>query len=207
MNLMQRVLVLGIFIPLLHSPTWGQQSVTIATSDPAFLVRIERLQDDQDVCVLVNQAGQYRLERMFVAKTQVFAGELSQQELERLKQTLDSDDLRAINELQIQSSLIVNSTDTLSLSISRPSGAQNLIFPAAQSRKPFQRQIEPLLKFLGSVQKEKHTRLDDSAANRCMPASKPTLTPAERDSAAGRRLASIILVRMEVNHAYRGERA
>src|SRR5437870_5546208 len=72
-------------------------SVAHADGPPGVLARLERLQRHEDVCILVNRSGAYRLERRYAAKQQVFAGVLSGLQLDEFRTILDKDELRNIS--------------------------------------------------------------------------------------------------------------
>lgn len=206
MSYRYRLLVIVLLWTTLEGVLWGQENVAIGSSASALLARLERLQRHEDVCILVNRSGQYRLERVFAAKSEVFTGELSQSDLGMLEQSLDSDELRTLSQRRIPSVLITDTEDSFTITVFRPEGVQNLLFASSESRKAFRKTVDPVVKWLDRVQKDRHTRLADNAASRCLPPKvNPPASPS-RDrsvsSSAGHGSRGLdYLVEMTIDHS------
>ena len=143
-----------------------------AANDPtrvAFLTRLERARLGEDVCVLVSPNGEYRLERQFPAKSEIFVGSLSPSELQKLEQLLNADDLRRLTQLQIPSALIADTFDTFAVAVSRSNGIQQLVFSGPDNRK-LHSSVDSLLEWFNGVQKAEHPRIGEQNASHCMPA-------------------------------------
>ena len=187
----------------------GQSSTDIGAVAPPLVTRIERLQRHEDVCALVNREGQFRVERLYSAKTEVFAGKLSTADLEGLQQLLDSSQLKSLSQSQIPSVLLSDSEDGLTISTFREGALQQLAFPNPETRKPFRAALDPLLKWLEAVQKAQHIRLPESAANRCLPGApiteaKPHSGNSNPPSPPHPGKSLIYLVRMMTDRAFNG---
>lgn len=136
---------------------------------PAYLMRMERLQQGEDVCVLMSQSGNYRLERRYPSTTRVFLGSLSPAELQQLRATLNSDSLQKLSQSQVPRPLVSDTLDLVLIDIFRPAGVQNLAFNTPESRKPFRTSVDPLLRWLHDAQKQQHVQLTEASASHCMP--------------------------------------
>jgi hypothetical protein len=141
---------------------------------------MERLRSDQDVCVLVRRDGHYHLERLHRYGIRVFEGELPSGALGSLENLLTKDRL-----FQLQQSDIPHTTadmDQLFVSVLRPAHWQNLEFDSAESRKPYEEFLNPLLKWLDDLQKERAKELtEESGRNNCLPAREVKLQTRSRE--------------------------
>jgi hypothetical protein len=147
---------------------FGQSST--ASDRAPFLARVERARLGENVCVLVSPTGEYRLERQFPAKTEIFVGSLSPSELQKLERLLNADELRRLSQAQVPPALITETIDTVIVAISRPDGVQQLVFPDPDSRKPFRASTDSLLEWFNSIQKAEHPAIGEQGASHCMPA-------------------------------------
>jgi len=133
----------------------------------SFLVRMERLREAEDDCVLVNRNGQYRFERTYQAKIEVYVGSLGYSEFMKLQNLLETDQLRSLSQKQIHPPLMSDSFDSFVLDIFRGNQMQHLFFSNHEGRQPFHDSLDPVLAWLDSLNKMDHTRIGDSAASRC----------------------------------------
>ncbi|MBZ5706655.1 MAG: hypothetical protein LAN63_14995 [Acidobacteriia bacterium] len=150
------------------------QQVPAEVSSPSYLLRLERMQANEDVCVLVRGDGQYHFERLRRDQDMdIFESSLALPALQNLEHTLNSDELLQLSQEKISTPLISSSRDELLLSILRLGRWQNLTFPVAESRQPFRQSLDPLLKWLGDLPKENHIKLtEESGRNNCLPPEK-----------------------------------
>jgi hypothetical protein len=156
-----------------------------AQQDPG-LLRMERVQRGEAVCVLVRDDGSYRLEKLFQAKTEMYSGSLGSIGVGQLRTMLANEQLRKLAQENIHSPLISDTIDTLQLDIWRDRGWQDLRFFAPESRKPFQESLDPLLRWFQQVQKHPPTAVRvEGPPMRCQPMRVTELvTTAESPEAA-----------------------
>jgi hypothetical protein len=136
----------------------------------SFLARVQRVRDREDVCVLVAQDGNYRLERRFPNETRVYVGVMPPADLQGLESILGNDSLKRISQQDIPRTLVENSRDVLLVDVYRQEVAQRLIFPGNESRKPFQAALDPVLEWFANLQKAQHAEISQSSASHCLPA-------------------------------------
>jgi hypothetical protein len=153
----------------------------VANTSGAYLLRVERLLFDQDVCVLVQRDGQYHIERLRPYGISVFEGKegkLRNGDLASLENLLTKDKLFQLRQNDIGEPLAANNMDRLFVSILRPNQWQNLEFNDAEARKPYADFLNPLVKLLDDLQKEKAKELpEESGRNNCMPPKQVRLQP------------------------------
>lgn len=99
---------------------------------------MERVQRGEAVCVLVQDDGSYRLEKLFRAKTEMYTGSLDSTRIERLRAMLDDDQLRKLSQENIHKPLITDTIDDLQFAILRNRGWQELMFHAPASWQTLQ---------------------------------------------------------------------
>lgn len=146
------------------------QNPTETQSTSGLVVRIERIHDGEDACVLLNRSGDYRLERHFVRKTNVYVGTVAAAEVEEVRQWLDADQLKQLSQGDIRRDLNADTFDVFSLDIYRGDITQRLLFMEPKSRKRFRESLDPILDWLNQVKKQPHTEISEASANRCLPA-------------------------------------
>lgn len=179
-----------------------------AQSGPA-LLRMERVQRGEAVCVLVQDDGSYRLEKLFRAKTEMYTGSLDSTRIERLRAMLDDDQLRKLSQENIHKPLITDTIDDLQFAILRNRGWQELMLHAPASRKPYKESIDPLLHWFQDLQRQlpAASRVEGSPT-RCQPMPVTLLgttieTSAPSQSAAGASGPAQYLFRVYSSHGYR----
>jgi len=159
----------------------GQNSLN-AYSPPPVLARLERLERHEDVCALVNRSGEYRLERRYAVKLEVFVGSLSPSQLQEFEQIIDAAELRNISRKDVPHPMIVDTVDQFLIDVYRADGEQHLNFNSADARKRFRAGTDPVLKWLDRVQKVEHKQLTESSASHCMPARTNEDRPVQANS-------------------------
>ena len=132
---------------------WAQAPPTRPEGEA--LVRMERVRRDEKVCVLVDQAGAYHLEKVYPAKSEVYAGSLPATGIPELERLLSSDELRRLSQQQISTPPGSDSLDQVFVAIRRQDGWQKLNFTTPESRKPFASFLDPLTKWFDTVAKDR----------------------------------------------------
>ena len=133
------------------------------------LARMERSQPGEDVCVLVSKTGDYRLEQQVRTETRVFVGRLPGPDLHSLQVLLNDNNFRAIAPDQVKDRPQAFTFDFVTLDVFREQENQHLVFKTPDSRKPFRDSVDPLLKWLSTIQKTSRHRVAESNASRCRP--------------------------------------
>ena len=158
------------FILVLLPALWASDQQAVGTTTVPYLLRMERLRSGQDVCVLVQRNGQYHLERLHPYGIRVFEGKLPNGALAALESLLMKDRLLRLQQSDIDVPLITGDLDNLFVSVLHRDHWQNLEFSSAESRKPYEEFLNPLLKWLDDLQKEKAKELtEESGRNNCLP--------------------------------------
>jgi hypothetical protein len=134
-----------------------------------YLLRISRVVAHLDTCVLLRQDGGYHLERDHDDATDVYEGSLSPDELSRLEQWLENEQLRKLTTEQIMTPLVITSVENLQINIFRGDHWQNLVFPSSESQLPFHEALEPLLEWFKTLHNAPHQTIpEDSGKNNCL---------------------------------------
>jgi hypothetical protein len=198
-----------------------------AYSDPAggqFIVRLQRIRSDRDVCAIVRRDGLFHLESETHNRVDASEGTLDDSELAELKDVLNNEDLAKLSQQKIAIPLLMTEKDELRVSILRSPSTQNLTFLDRESRRPFDDFIHPLLHWMDILQHHAHTTLGEfEGRNNCLPpkelgftprpAVQPSPAPASKEeSLSGSSSASApmispkdtFLMRWEINHIAQG---
>ena len=192
-----RICTLAFILALLPSLRASDQQA-VGTTAVMYLLRMERLRSDQDVCVVVQRDGQYHLERLHPYGIRVFEGKLPSGDLASLESLLMKDRLLRLQQSDIDVPLITGDLDNLFVSVLRPDHWQNLEFSSAESRKPYEEFLNPILKWLDDLQKEKAKELtEESGRNNCLPPKEIQLK-----TRSGEKISSIHTEASALRHAY-----
>jgi hypothetical protein len=142
-----------------------------SSTAPAYLLRMERNQGLDAVCILVRSDGPYHLERNALDKTEIFEGALSPGDLQKIQHWLSADELFTLKQDKIVTPLFNERKDELILGVNRPGHWQNLRFPASTTREPYQQSVVPLVQWFEEVLKAKHSikLREEQGRNNCMP--------------------------------------
>jgi len=168
------LLVAAIFVTSWARAQTQSNAPATETAAPVYLLRLERAQDLQSVCVLLDSNGAYHLERHSLQKIRVFEGALNADDLRDIIRILSGDALFNLEQKQIPDLMLKADSDQVILEIHRPGSWQQLFFPDSGSREPFRSAMDPLLKWLDVVNKRKVRELSEEAGrNNCLPPSKP----------------------------------
>jgi hypothetical protein len=166
------VLQILVFFPLtllvLCLPLSGQNTAGSALAAYPYLLHLETMNFDQQVCVLLQRDGEFHLEEEKGDHTKVFEGSLSDGELLEIKKLIDDDQLRILTQKQIVPPSANILMDELHVDVFRGDHWQDLFFLDVSSRKPFDRSIAPLVRWLEGLHKEPHRELsEDEGKNDC----------------------------------------
>lgn len=137
-------------------------------ADSPYPVRMERQTHEEDVCMLVQKDGHYRLERTALGRSRVFIGTLDSSALTELEPLLTANRLVDLKQSQIETTPGGGDIDQVMITITRPNGRQTLTFSSGKSRKPFKTEIDPILKWLDR-NKQKQNPIADATPSRCIP--------------------------------------
>lgn len=154
-------------LPLLFALQLAAQQSRDLYTPPPVLARLERLQQHEDVCALIQRTGTYRLERRYAAKLEVFDGNLSPKELEEFNRILNSDELRNISRNDVPRPMIMDTIDSFLIDAYRTDGEQPLNFNSPDARKRFRSGTDPILKWFSNLPKLQHTEAADSKPSHC----------------------------------------
>lgn len=156
-------------LPLLVTIHLAAQDLRDLYTPPPVLARLERLRQHEDVCALIERTGNYRLERRYAAKLEVFDGSLSPPELEEFNRIVNNNELRNISRNDVPRPMIVDTIDSFLIDVYRIDGEQHLKFNSPDARKQFRSGTDPLLKWLDNLPKLQHSQVADSKPSHCMP--------------------------------------
>ena len=158
------------------SPLWAQGPA----SGESYIARLERAKPGENVCVLVADSGDYRLERWSAARLLVFEGVLADSSLQQFRTMLDSQQIKDFSQQDVRGQLVSDTVDQFAISVQRSYGWQNLIFPDAKSRKEYP-VVEELAKWLKSAEKNKKLSSRNGATQtHCNPpGTGPAISPSD----------------------------
>ena len=162
----------GLFLLLtstLDRPLLAQSRPTATAIPSQYLARLERGYDGEDACALISRSGQYRFERHFAHKTEVYVGGLSAEQLQGLEKMLDEESFLLLSPEKIHAAVGTDSIDIFVLDVFREPGLQHLAFNDAASRKPFRGSVGPIVSWFEQLHKLPHTRIPEINASGCMP--------------------------------------
>ncbi|HTT22142.1 MAG TPA: hypothetical protein VMG82_24655 [Candidatus Sulfotelmatobacter sp.] len=128
-------------------------------------------------CVLVYPDGKYHMERNFRGMTnsasntdtKVVLDTLPEADYKALRAVLDDGEFVAIKTGELSQDKMGKEMDTLLVSVPREHEVQNIAFNNADERKPFEKDLKPLLNFLKNLQKRKAPVAKTEKSNNCEP--------------------------------------
>ena len=145
-------------------------------ASPRYLLRLEHGNLESHACVLLENGGAFHLEVDRGDETKVFEGQISAPELLKIRHHLDDGALNRLEQRQIEEPLVASAIDDLELDIFRGDRWRGLLFKSPESQQPYRRSIEPLLRWLGGLQRVPHRELsEDEGKNNCLPPKKVVL--------------------------------
>ncbi|HEV7219096.1 MAG TPA: hypothetical protein VGN39_09500 [Terriglobales bacterium] len=133
-----------------------------------YLLHLETMNFDDQVCVLLRQDGQFHLEHEKGSRTRVFEGALSDAKMQEVQTWINDPTLRQLTEKQIVPPTGAIMLDELHVDIFRGDRWQDLFFVDDSSRRPFEHSIAPLVRWLQALPKEPHKEIsEDMGKNDC----------------------------------------
>jgi len=97
----------------------------------------------------------------------VYEGELSEADWNALAGIIDSEGFRALNIPQDVSPLVIQDAHTVTISVARGTRFQNMEFLDNKSRKPYDSQLKPLLRWWKSFRSERIAESKAAVDARC----------------------------------------
>jgi hypothetical protein len=186
-KLIWKALVALAILPPLPNQSLAQTS---SAKTSQYVTRIQLMTRNQaetyDDCIAVFEGGTFRREHWTLharilesgspgAKTlaepsatvSVFVGRISEDELKRLQDLLDASALRSIPTTATSAGRHLIKDEVFSLSIYRGGDTQRLVFFNKESRAPYKKDLAPVLKWFGEMQKYPAQTLPSAQSNRC----------------------------------------
>ncbi len=144
----------------------GTTSGTVATYP--YLLHLETMNFDDQVCVLLLRDGQFHLEVEKGSRTKVFEGGLSESKMQEVQTLINEPVLRQLSEKQIVPPTGAIMLDELHVDVFRGDKWQDLFFVDDSSRRPFEHSIVPLVRWLRALPKEPHREIsEEEGKNDC----------------------------------------
>lgn len=149
--------------------SWAQTTAPVGPlGEQLYRLRMQRVTSYLNTCVLLRQDGNYHLERERGETTEVFEGELTADELSKLQNWLDGEQLRKLTREQIMKPLVSQAKDEVQLNIFRGDHWQDLLFLSSESRVPFPA-LTPILEWFNVLHNSPHRTLsEDAGKNNCL---------------------------------------
>jgi hypothetical protein len=166
------------------STVWAQGPASQPSGiESSYLMRLERIREGLDVCVLVRGDGQYHLERHLSEKSKILEGNLDADEMHQVIHIVSDDQFFFLQQNQIPESMLRSKFDEVRLAVLRPRNRwQGLEFPDPVSREPYRKSLDPLLSWLEKLEKRKGQELpEDSGRTNCTPPHDVDLTLRSRN--------------------------
>lgn len=136
-------------------------------ADYPYLLHLETMNFDDQVCVLLNRDGQFHLEIEKGNRSRVFEGTLPDAKMQEVQTLINDPVLRQLTEKQIVPPKGTIMLDELHVDIFRGDHWQDLFFVDDSSRRPFEHSIAPLVRWLQALPKEPHKEISDMGKNDC----------------------------------------
>ena len=163
---------------------YSQEIAGNPSNSDGLLMRAERNYDGEAACVLLNDSGNYRLERHFQRETRVYVGLLTPNELAKVRSLLQAPQLQRLSQADVGRDVNSDNFDQFALDVFRSDGIQSLRFLDPSARKPFKQSLDPIVDWLGEVKKLPHSAISADAANRCSP-GQSAMPASERQAPPG----------------------
>jgi hypothetical protein len=166
-------------LTLCTSLAWPQ----IPTEQRDLLVRLERQKEPNDSsCIIVYVDGGFHSEHEHGNRTDVWESQFDSAQLEQVSGIVSTPEFRAIDHPHASSSLRIREYDLVSVDVGRGNDQQQIRFRDRDSRKPFDRELDPLLRWFADMQRAAAGRNTAAAANRCLPATQTDMSVLETKS-------------------------
>ena len=173
------------------------------------LIRMERIQPGEAICVLVSSDGNYRLEKLYRSKNELYVGTISSGALTELRNLISVAPLPNLSQRDVHTPLVTDTFDELDLAILREKGWQQLKFGSPEGRKPYKESLDPLLRWFQTLQKDRPgaNKIDGSPSRCAPPPVKVAIAEGTSsnvtESASSPR--SNFLFRLQSSHFYSGD--
>jgi hypothetical protein len=164
------------------------------------MLRVQRVESTSSACALVYPDGKAHYEIAMANGTAVYEGMLAPDSQGQLKLLLPA--VAAIDPSSIVQKTRVDDIDMVLVSVSTPNGLHNLRFSDPSTRKPVKQAIDPVLKWLSSMNHQHLPELKKAKATNCLP--QDSFDPGSGKSSArlaaamGHAMAEHMLMRMSV---------
>lgn len=137
---------------------------------PPYMLRLRHVTGGVDTCALLQQDGTYHFERLTSDNALIAEGVISDKSLKEVGTALDGEELRSLDQDRISFHIVAPGRDEFYIRIARQSGWQQLLFPDAESREPFQKSLNPLVRWLGDLPGKDASHLsEDEGKTNCLP--------------------------------------
>lgn len=141
-----------------------------------YLVRLEHINSESHLCVLLQKNGAFHLETNYSDRTQVSEGIVPESRLRQVEHALEDHTLAALSQGQIEEPLSRSREDVLQINVFRGDHRQDLIFRSEESRARYSQSLQVLAHWLDQVHKLPHRELsEEEGKNNCLPASRIAL--------------------------------
>jgi hypothetical protein len=123
-------------------------------------------------CLLVQPDGHYRRERTFQGMSggtpyvDIYMDTLPDDSFKRLQAILDDADFQKINTPPSRGGVIPN-MDTFIVSVPREHGLQHMYFMTVNERRPYEKDLKPLMNWMKEVEKRKVRALKEKTSDNC----------------------------------------
>jgi hypothetical protein len=140
------------------------------------LLRISHKTFDDYSCALLQENGAFHLEFAHGDDLKVFEGTTSGDDVQKVQQLLANPQLTALSQEQIEEPIVRGRTENLQVTVYRHDHWQDLFFQSVESEEPFERALEPLVRWLDDLHKLPHKVFtEDEGKQNCLPPRKIAL--------------------------------
>jgi hypothetical protein len=169
-----KLAVSGLWLAFLLFPSYLSPQVLVSRP---YVIRAETTIFDTytgmvHTCILVQPDGHYRRERTFQGMNagtpyvDIYLDTLPDDSFKRLQAILDDPDFQKIDTPPSRGGVIQN-MDTLIVSIPREHSLQNMYFMTANERRPYERDLKPLMNWMKEVEKRKVRAIKEKTSDNC----------------------------------------
>jgi len=162
-----RSIFVGLALLMLLVPALSQQTPSDTTAN--FIFRMARLEGSDASCVIVQNDGQFHLERTRRKSVEVFEGTLTPDDLATLHALLNDDHFVQLLPEAVSSSLLPTGLDEVALSIPRDQHWMTLRFLSGVSSDRNRSLLDQFRKWNSRVLRGPHQkRNEESGRNNCL---------------------------------------
>ena len=148
-----------------------------ATQRPfPYVLRISHETFDDYSCALLQTSGAFHLEFAHGDDVKVYEGTTSAEDVLKIQQILERPQLAGLFQEQVEEPIVRSRTEKLQLTIYRHDHWQDLFFQSVESEEPFQRALDPLVRWLDDLHRLPHKVFsEDEGKQNCLPPRKIAL--------------------------------